>query len=46
MVHYLAKIDGVWYSVPVDDDGNAIPLGSIEVKDSPAAGGNSRSVFY
>tara|TARA_B100000427_G_C15481078_1_gene583017 strand:+ start:250 stop:441 length:192 start_codon:yes stop_codon:yes gene_type:complete len=22
VVHYLAKIDGVWYSVPVDDDGN------------------------
>ena len=29
-----------YQNFPVDDDGNAIPLGSIEVKDSPAAGGN------
>lgn len=34
-----------YQNFPVDDDGNAIPLGSIEVKDSPAAGGNSRNTF-
>ena len=42
VVHYLAKIDGVWYSVPVDDDGNRhcseikrqVTAGTLTIKDA------------
>ena len=35
VVHYLAKIDGVWYSVPKDDDANRH---CVEIKRQVAAG--------